>query len=48
LKKSGAKNFYDSGAGILQRQWPILIKVFLVSRAASLFRQKKNRFLSLP
>jgi hypothetical protein len=28
LKKSGAKNFYDSGAGIFERPWPRLTKVF--------------------
>jgi hypothetical protein len=47
LKKSGAKNFCYSGAGILQPPWPKLTKVFLVSGAPSLFLQKKNRLLAL-
>jgi len=28
LKKSGAKNFFDSGAGILQRPWPSFKSLF--------------------
>jgi hypothetical protein len=37
LKKSGAKNFYYSGAGMFERPWPRFKKVFAPARAASLF-----------